>query len=197
MACPVKPDTLGIATSKGMIVPTQVPTEDAQGDICRQSTITIDLNHPDATGRAMGYVGGLYQKHPFGSDARYESMRRRSYAESSYSNIKNEAEQNLRRPNIRVMGRTKITLWALWVIMAANIRMKNIWQHRQLLAEQKCGLHHRPVISPAMAEAAKARRRAEGRRLSNLDRRDGMGPNGGDNCHAAGGKDSPTHALRA
>lgn len=62
------------------------------------------------------------------------------------------------------MGRTKITLWALWVIMAANIRMKKIWQHRQLLAVQKCGLHHRPVISPAMAEAAKARRRAEGRR---------------------------------
>lgn len=85
------------------------PRSGAQGDVCQQSSITVDLNHPDANGRAMGYVGGLYQKHPFGSDAHYDSMRRRSYAESAFSNIKSEAEQSLRRPSIRVMGRTKMT----------------------------------------------------------------------------------------
>lgn len=164
VACPLKPQSLGIATTRGLIVPTMVPGEGAQGDVCQQSTVTIDLNHPDANGRAMGYVGGLYQKHLFGSDAHYDSMRRRSYVESAFSNIKSEAEQSLRRPSIRVMGRTKMTLSALFVTVAANLRMGRLWRHRQNLAEQKAGLHHGPVISPAMEAAAKARQRAQARR---------------------------------
>lgn len=52
----------------------------------------------------MGYVGDLYQKHPFGSDAHYDSMRRRAYVEGAFGNIKNKAEQSLRRPSIRVMA---------------------------------------------------------------------------------------------
>lgn len=156
--------SLGITTSRGIIVPTNVPADGAQGDVCPQTTVTIDLDYPDATGE-MGFVGGLYQKHPFGSDAHYESMRRRSYAESSYSNIKSEAEQSLRRPSIRVMGRTKMTFWTAFITgAAANLRMGRLWHHRQLVAEQRAGLHNGPVISPAMREAAKARRRAEARR---------------------------------
>lgn len=160
VACPLKPASLRIATQKGIIVPTNVPAPGAQGDICRQSTVTIDLHHPDALTRAMGYVGGLYQKHPVGSDAWYDSMRRRSYAESAFANIKSEANQNLRRPSIRVMGRTKMTLIAAFVTAAANLRMGRLWTLRQHRARQA----NNPPLSPAMREAAKARRRAEGRR---------------------------------
>lgn len=32
----------------------------------------------------------------------------------AFSNVKSEAEQALRRASIRVMGRTKMTLWALF-----------------------------------------------------------------------------------
>lgn len=99
--------------------------------MCRQSTVTVDLDHPDANTRAMGYVGGLYQKHPFGSDAHYESMRRRSYAESAFSNIKSEAEQSLRRPSMRVMGHTKMTFMTLFVTASANMRMARIWIRNQ------------------------------------------------------------------
>lgn len=161
VACPLKPQSLGIATSKGIIVPTNVPAAGAQGDVCQQSTVTVDLDHPDATTKAMGYVGGLYQKHPFGSDAHYDSMRRRSYAESAFSNIKSDAEQSLRRPSMRVMCHTKMTFIAAFVTAAANLRMGRLWVRRQHQARHP---EQGPALSPAMREAQKARQRAEGRR---------------------------------
>src|SRR5690606_29639396 len=66
VACPLKQKSLTIASSKGVILPTNVPVAGAQGDICKQATITVDLNDPAALEPEMGYVGGLYQKHPFG-----------------------------------------------------------------------------------------------------------------------------------
>lgn len=58
-------------------------------------------------------------------------MKRRSYVESSYGNIKNEAEQNLRRPSVRVMGRAKMTFISAVVVAAANLRMGRLWTRRQ------------------------------------------------------------------
>lgn len=162
--CPLKPASLTITTSKGLIVPTMVPDQNAQGEICQQSTITIDLNHADATTRTMGYIGALYQKHPYGSDAWYDSFNRRSLVESAFANIKNDAEQNLRRPSIRMMGNTKVTLWTLWITIAANLRMARLWRHRRLLREQKSGLHNGPVVSDTMKAAAEAKQRAHRRR---------------------------------
>lgn len=144
-----------------VIAPTDVPAPGAQGDICRQSSVTIDLDDPLAQDRAMGYVGGLYQKHPFGSDAHYDSMRRRAYVEGAFGNIKNEAEQSLRRPSIRVMGRAKMTLVAVIVVAAANLRMGRLWTMRQHRAQAGQG---GPVTSAAMAAAIKAQNSALARR---------------------------------
>lgn len=160
IACPVKPQSLAISTSKGMVVPTQVPAPGAQGDVCKQASVTIDLDDPASFDRTRGYVGGLYQKHPFGSDAHYDSMKRRSYVESSYGNIKNEAEQNLRRPSIRVMGRAKMTLISVVVVAAANLRMGRLWTRRQHRIRTGGG----PSTSPVMKAATRARQRAEARR---------------------------------
>lgn len=157
VACPLKQKSLTIASSKGVILPTNVPPAGAQGDICKQATITVDLNDPAALEPEMGYVGGLYQKHPFGSDAHYDSMKRRAYVEGAFGNIKNEAEQSLRRPSIRVMGHAKMSLVTVFVVAAANLRMGRNWLRR----------HHRhsgPSISPAMAAAVKAQNTALARR---------------------------------
>lgn len=166
VACPIKPSSLGIVTSKGLIVPSNVPAAGAQGDVCRQSSVTIDLDDPLATDRAQGYVGGLYQKHPFGSDAHYDSMRRRAYVEGAFGNIKSEAEQSLRRPSIRVVGRAKVTLFSVMVVVAANLRMGRLWQARQNLLGGGG-----PTSSPVMRAAAQNMARAEARRKRAARRR--------------------------
>ncbi len=171
VGCPLKPASLSISTSKGLIVPSLVPPPGAQGDICKQATVTIDLDDPNAFDRSTGYVGGLYQKHPFGSDAHYDSMKRRAYAEAAFGNIKNEAEQSLRRPSIRVMGRAKMTLVSALVVAAANLRMGRLWTKRQHQAHTISG-QVSPVMSSATVAAAKAQKRALGRRKRKQSQRD-------------------------
>lgn len=87
-------------------------------------------------------------------------MRRRSYAESAFSNIKSEAEQSLRRPSMRVMGRTKMTFISVFVTAAANLRLGRIWIRRQHKARHP---EQGPALSPAMRQGQKARQRAAGR----------------------------------
>lgn len=73
---PPQPESFGIATQKGITVPTNVPAPGAQGDVCRQSTVTIDLDLPMRP--SDGIRRGL-QNYPFGSEGWYDSFRRRQH----------------------------------------------------------------------------------------------------------------------
>ncbi|MFP3883547.1 MAG: hypothetical protein ACLFRT_10950 [Actinomycetota bacterium] len=113
-------------------------------------------------------AGEVFADGPFhsGTDAHYDSMKRRSYVESSYGNIKSEAKQNLRRPSLRVMGRAKMTLIAAFVSAAANLRMGRLWTRRRNQANGG------GPASATIRAAARAQKRAEARRRRKAERRE-------------------------
>ena len=65
----------------------------------------------------------LWQPYAYGSGAWWASMGRRARVEGAFGNIKDEATQNISRGRIRVMGRAKTALMAVFLAAAVNIRL--------------------------------------------------------------------------
>lgn len=73
----------------------------------------------------------FWQPLQHGSAEWYESFNRRNHVEGLFGNVKNDASQNLTRGRIRVMGLAKVSLMALFIAMAANLRLTDTFHLRQ------------------------------------------------------------------
>jgi len=56
---------------------------------------------------------------------------RRNRVEGIFGNLKNDASRNQTRGRFRVMGLAKVSLMALFVVMAANLRLTETFERRQ------------------------------------------------------------------
>ncbi len=121
IACPNKPasikgrlDRIEIGTSLPVISTEKIPL------ICEATKVVIDFDEFP-----------LWQPHIPGSTEHTWSMNRRSTAEGAFSRIKDETGQSMRRGQVRLMGRAKMGLAALFYAMAANIKEVERWKLRQ------------------------------------------------------------------
>lgn len=87
--------------------------------ICSQTTLTIPFDQVP-----------FWQPHIPGTPEHQWSFHRRSIVESSFSRIKDEATQSVRRGTFRVMGRAKVSLVVLFMAMAANLEEVARWRAR-------------------------------------------------------------------
>lgn len=121
IACPNKPasikgrvDHIEIGTALPIISTEKIPL------ICEATKVVIDFDEFP-----------LWQPHIPGTTEHLWSMNRRSTAEGAFSRIKDEAGQSMRRGQVRLMGRAKMGLAALFYVMAANIKEVERWKLRQ------------------------------------------------------------------
>ena len=118
--------------------------------ICARSSVTIPFEQIP-----------FWQPHIPGTPEHQWSVNRRNTIEGSYSRIKDEATQSIRRGQIRLMGRAKMTFAMLVYAMAANLLEVQRWQHRQDnvtdISEAK---PRQPRLHTRKRIAAKARREA-------------------------------------
>lgn len=68
------------------------------------------------------------------------SVNRRNRVEGIFSNVKNDASQNLTRGRFRVRGLARVSLMSLLVVMAANRRLMQTFTTRQAQAEHEAAL---------------------------------------------------------
>ncbi len=73
----------------------------------------------------------FWQPFQHGTAAWYADDNRRNRVEGIFGNLKNDASQNLTRGRFRVMGLAKVSLMALFVVMAANLRLTETFERRQ------------------------------------------------------------------
>jgi hypothetical protein len=117
--CDLKPRSMNLPVTKpttdpGLFTPRQTPK------ICGQEK-----------SRVQGADLPFWQELPYGSADWWDSWNRRNLVEGLFGNVKNDASQNLTRGRIRVMGLGKTSLMALFITMAANLRLTDTWQLRQ------------------------------------------------------------------
>jgi hypothetical protein len=87
---------------------------------CQQRTIPLPGN----------VTPKIRQKLRHGSRAWVRSWRRRTYVETNYGNVKNDATENLNRSSLRVVGKVKVTLLISLAVMAMNLRLTRVWAQR-------------------------------------------------------------------
>ena len=85
-----------------------------------------------------------WQPLPYGSREWYDSWNRRNRIEGIFGNVKSDASQNLTRGCIRVMGLAKVSLMAMFVVMAANLRLAQT--HELNLASDAALANGRQII---------------------------------------------------
>lgn len=73
----------------------------------------------------------FWQPLQHGSTEWCDSWNRRNHVEGLFGNVKNDASQNLTRGRIRVMGLATVSLMALFIAMAANLRLTDTFELRQ------------------------------------------------------------------
>lgn len=135
-----------IGTASSVIGATPLPA------ICAQSTVTLPFDHVP-----------FWQPHIPGTPEHQWSMHRRSTVEGAYSRIKDEATQSVRRGQIRLMGRAKMTFAILMYAMASNLAEVARWQHRQTNSSEPTTLEvktRKPRLHTRKRLAAAERRRA-------------------------------------
>jgi hypothetical protein len=88
--------------------------------ICTQSTVTIAFDELP-----------FWQPHIPGTPEHQWSINRRNTVESAFSRIKDEASQSMRRGQVRLMGKAKMSMGALFFAMAANLVEVTRWRLRQ------------------------------------------------------------------
>lgn len=121
ISCSNKPTSL-----KGSITRIQIGTalpiiiNQPMPSICSQTTATISFDEAP-----------FWQPHIPGTPEHQWSFHRRSIVESTFSRIKDEATNSLRRGNFRVMGKAKVSLAVLFNSMAANLAEVERWRARQ------------------------------------------------------------------
>lgn len=88
--------------------------------ICSQTTITVDFDEIP-----------FWQPHIPGTPEHQWSVNRRNVVESTFSRIKDEASQSMRRGQVRLMGRAKVSIATLFYAMAANLVEAQRWRLRE------------------------------------------------------------------
>lgn len=117
--CDLKPRSMALPLTKpttdpGLYNPRQVPK------LCGQEKSRVHATELP-----------FWQELPYGSADWWDSWNRRNLVEGLFGNVKNDASQNLTRGRIRVMGLAKTSLMALFITMAANLRLTDTWHLRQ------------------------------------------------------------------
>lgn len=107
--CGRKPDSVLLPATLPTFAPAQVAV---LPKICAQQKLRVEAEQLP-----------LWQPYPYGSPAWWASMGRRARVEGSFGCLKDEATQNLNRGSIRVMGRAKTALMAVFLAAAVNIRL--------------------------------------------------------------------------
>ena len=103
-----------IGTAMPVIVNSPMPS------ICAQSSVTVPFDDVP-----------YWQPYIPGTPEHQWSVNRRNLVESSFSKIKDEATQSLRRGTFRVMGRAKVSMAVLFNAMAANLVEVERWMLRK------------------------------------------------------------------
>lgn len=88
--------------------------------ICSQSTVTIPFDELP-----------FWQPHIPGTPEHQWSINRRNTVEAAFSRVKDEASQSIRRGQVRLMGKAKMSMGALFFGMAANLVEVERWRLRQ------------------------------------------------------------------
>jgi hypothetical protein len=119
LRCDLKPASLNLplrkpTTNPALYTPRQIPK------ICGQQKSRVESSELP-----------FWQHLQFGSPEWFESWNRRNIVEGLFGNVKNDASQNLTRGRIRVMGLAKVSLMALFIAMAANLRLTDTFHLRQ------------------------------------------------------------------
>ena len=125
--------------------------------ICSQSTVTIPFDELP-----------FWQLHIPGTAEHQWSINRRNTVESVFSRVKDEASQSIRRGQIRLMGRAKMSMGALFFAMAANLVEVLRWRLRQAgvysldaAREIKTRIPRRHTRAQIAAAEAREKRRIE------------------------------------
>jgi|GEM_PF-1704461 len=103
-----------IGTAMPVIVNSPMPA------ICAQSSVTVPFDDVP-----------YWQPYIPGTPEHQWSINRRNLVESTFSKIKDEATQSVRRGTFRVMGRAKVSMAVLFNAMAANLVEVERWRLRQ------------------------------------------------------------------
>lgn len=111
---PGGPNRIEIGTALPVISLRPMPS------ICSQTTLTLDFDEMP-----------FWQPHIPGTPEHQWSINRRNVVESSFSRIKDEASQSLRRGQVRLMGRAKVSIATLFYAMAANLMEVQRWRLRE------------------------------------------------------------------
>ncbi|PZN84713.1 MAG: hypothetical protein DM484_02425 [Candidatus Methylumidiphilus alinenensis] len=103
-----------IGTAMPVIVNSPMPA------ICAQSSVTVPFDEVP-----------FWQPHIPGTPEHQWSINRRNLIESTFSKIKDEATQSVRRGTFRVMGRAKVSMAVLFNAMASNLVEVQRWRLRK------------------------------------------------------------------
>lgn len=107
--CSRKPDSVLLPAT----IPTFAPPQTVNPPkICAQQKLRVEAEDLP-----------LWQPYPYGSPEWWASMGRRARVEGSFGCLKDEATQDISRGRIRVMGRAKTALMAVFLAAAVNIRL--------------------------------------------------------------------------
>ena len=98
-----------------------------------------------------------WQKDLYGTAAWWKSWKRRNRVEGLFGNVKNDAAQNIRHGQIRVMGLAKVSLMALFLPMAANLRLADTNAINRAKAEAEKAAEQAGVVK----KTRKPRRRTQ------------------------------------
>ena len=121
ISCANKPSSkTGSSTRIQIGTALPVITTSPKPTICSQSSVTVSFDE-------LPY----WQPYIPGTPEHQWSVNRRNIVESSFSRIKDEAKQSIRRGTFRVMGRAKVSLVVLFNSMAANMVEVERWELRK------------------------------------------------------------------
>ena len=110
---PGRLNRIEVGTALPVIINRPIPS------ICSQTTITVDFDEMP-----------FWQPHIPGTPEHQWSVNRRNVVESTFSRIKDEASQSMRRGQVRLMGRAKVSIATLFYAMAANLVEAQRWRLR-------------------------------------------------------------------
>lgn len=108
--CPLREASLALDPADHVTV-VQPPT--APGACCTQKSLTVQA----AT------LGGIKQKHPYGSAEHKASFDRRNVVEGIAGYLKSSGGADVKRDHIRVMGLSGVTLLLSLAVAAMNVRL--------------------------------------------------------------------------
>lgn len=126
--CTAKPESMSLPASKPTFLgPVGIAPGSANPDICQLQRLRTEAED-------LPY----WQPYQYGTKLWKLSMGRRARVEGIFGNLKNEATHDMRRGNVRVMGRTKTAIMTAFVCAAVNLRMARLDKiHQRQLAEKE------------------------------------------------------------